>query len=73
MQSTDPMTQLIAANALATFVYNNARVKLHIGTQYKFTFDFFQKFLQHTNEHVRCKASFQVNACFQLMIACQST
>lgn len=62
MQSTNETVQLKATNALATFVYNNPRVQLFLAKQYQFPFDYFQKFLQHSNEHIRCAAAFQV--CF---------
>ena len=60
MKSTNPTVQLIATNALASFIYNNPRVQLYIGQQYQFGFEYFQKFLQSSNEQVRCAAAFQV-------------
>ena len=62
MQSTNPTVQLIATNALASFVYNNPRVQLYLGHQYQFSFDYFQKFLQSPNEQTRCAAAFQVDS-----------
>ncbi len=61
MQSSNLAVQLKASNALATFVYNNPRIQLSLVKQYQLPFDYFQKFLQHNNEHIRCAAAFQVN------------
>lgn len=60
MHSTDPTVQLKATNALATFVYNNPRVQLMLAREYELSFNYFQSFLQNSNEHVRCAAAFQV-------------
>jgi len=64
MKSTNLNVQLQATNALASFIYNNPRVQLYLTSQYQFSFDYFQKFLQSNNEHIRCAAAFQV--CFYL-------
>ena len=61
MQSDNLAVQLKASNALATFVYNNSRVQLSLAKQYEFPFEYFQKFLQNSNEHIRCAAAFQVS------------
>lgn len=60
MKSTNPMVQLKATNALASFVYNNPRVQLFLATQYELPFEYFQKFLQNGDEQIRCAAAFQV-------------
>lgn len=64
MRSPNQTVQLKASNALATFVYNNPRIQLFFAKQYQFPFDYFQKFLQNTNEQIRCAAAFQVCFCF---------
>jgi hypothetical protein len=66
MQSTNPIVQLKASNALASFVYNNPRVQLFLAKQYQFSFEYFQKFLQNNNDYIRCAAAFQV--CFRDII-----
>jgi len=60
MTSPNQTVQLKATNALATFVYNNSRVQQQLAKQYQFAFDYFQKFLQNSNETIRCAAAFQV-------------
>ena len=62
MESSNPHVQLIATNALASFIYNNSRIQAEIAEQYQFSFEYFQKFLQNPNEHIRCAAAFQVSA-----------
>ncbi|CAF3356831.1 unnamed protein product [Rotaria socialis] len=58
--SENPMVQLKATNALATFVYNNPRVQLHIGQHHQLPFGYFESFLQSNNDHMRCAAAFQL-------------
>lgn len=60
MQSNSPVVQLKASNALASFVYNNPRVQLTLAQQFQFSFEYFQTFLQSSNEAIRCAAAFQV-------------
>ena len=62
MRSTNLNVQLKASNALATFIYNNSRLQLHLSKQYQLSFDYFQKFLQNNNDYIRSTAAFQV--CF---------
>ena len=64
MESTDPIVQLKASNALATFIYNNRRLEEFLVQQYQFPFVYFQRFLEHNNNHVRCAAAFQVRIFF---------
>jgi hypothetical protein len=68
MESTNLTVQLKASNALATFVYNNSRVQLYLSKQYELSFDYFQKFLQNNNDHIRCAAAFQV--CLEISFSC---
>ncbi len=60
MQSTNITVQLKASNALSTYIYNNSQIHLYISEQYEFSFDYFEKFLQNNNDHIRCTAAFQV-------------
>ena len=62
MQSTNPTVQLKATNALASFVYNNPRVQVFLAQQYQLPFEYFQKFLQNGDEHIRCASAFQVSS-----------
>ena len=60
MQSTNLNVQLKASNSLSTFVYNNSRVQMHLKKRYRFSFDYFQKFLQNDDDCTKCMAAFQV-------------
>ncbi|CAF1081411.1 unnamed protein product [Rotaria sordida] len=60
MQSTNPIVQLKATNALATFIYNNPRVQLSLAKEHQLSFDYFQTFLQNNNDQIRCAAAFQL-------------
>lgn len=60
MQSSNPTVQLKASNALATFVYNNRRLDEFLADHYRFSFDYFERFLRSSNDHIRCAAAFQV-------------
>ena len=66
MQSTNPMVRLKATNALASFIYNNPHVESLLSKNYELSFDYFQKFFQNNDDHIRCAAAFQV--CFLYLI-----
>lgn len=60
MKSKSIDVQLKASNALASFVYNNARVHNYLKEDRDLSFDFFEKFLKDHNHERRCSAAFQV-------------
>lgn len=60
MHSKNVDVQLKASNALATFIYNNARINVFLSGQYQFSYDYFEKFLKRHNDRIRCTAAFQV-------------
>lgn len=62
MQSSQFHVQLKSSNALATFVYNNARVQLNLMKQFHLSFDYFDRFLRTNEDERRCAAAFQVRS-----------
>lgn len=69
MGSQNPVVQLKATHALATFIYNNSSVQILIGRNHQLPFNYFKTFLESNSDHMRCSAAFQVYIESLLMIS----